>query len=73
MSIKWQGKEDNGKITIIAGAEGFTVKSRKQDKENGKLAEEGERRYASWEVIGQVDGGIFGLIGLKSPYSVVLP
>lgn len=41
MSIKWRGKEDDGKIMIIAGTEGFTVKRRKPDEENSKLGEEG--------------------------------
>ena len=48
------GMEHDGQIMVISGTEGFAMKSRKQDEAESRLAEEGPRRYAGWEAIGQV-------------------
>jgi hypothetical protein len=43
------GNEGEGKIMVINGRNGFDLRSRKEDVEESKLSEEGERRYAAWE------------------------
>ena len=48
------GTEDEGKIMIIGGSEGWSLKSRKQDERESKVVEEGERRYKGWEAIADV-------------------
>lgn len=50
--FRLDGKEEDGKIMIVSGKEGWIVKSRKQDHEESRLAEEGPRRYEAWEAIG---------------------
>jgi carboxylesterase type B len=51
---KLDGTEDEGKIMIIGGSEGWSLKSRKQDERESKVVEEGERRYKGWEAIADV-------------------
>jgi hypothetical protein len=53
------GSEDDGKIMVISGRDGWDLKFKKQDGEESKLSEEGERRYAGlggyWEGDGAFD------------------
>lgn len=51
---KIDGREDDGKLMLISGAEGWVVKTRERDEEESKHAEEGERRYAGWEALTSV-------------------
>jgi hypothetical protein len=51
---KFDGSEEDGKLMLISGAEGWLVKTRKRDEEESKNAEEGERRYAAWEALSSV-------------------
>jgi hypothetical protein len=47
-------KEGEEKIMVVSGREGWVVKSREVDEVESKEAEEGERRYRCWEVLGDV-------------------
>lgn len=59
----WAGKEpweeyklgeDEEKIMVVSGRDGWRVKSREADKVESKDAEDGERRYRCWEVLEDV-------------------
>jgi hypothetical protein len=52
------GREDEGKIMVINGRKGFDLRSRKEDVEESRLSEEGERRYVAWETMMEVMDGI---------------
>lgn len=54
-----EGKEDDGKIMIISGSEGWVLKSRARDGMESLKAEEGKRRYEGWEVMTEVIKSLF--------------
>ena len=51
---KLDGGEGDGKIMVINGRTGFEVRSRYNDEVESKISEEGERRYAGWEVTREI-------------------
>jgi hypothetical protein len=51
---KFDGGEGDGKIMVINGRTGFEVRSRYNDEVESKISEEGERRYAGWEVTREI-------------------
>lgn len=48
------GGVGDGKIMVINGRTGFEVRSRNDDEVESKIIEEGERRYAGWEVTREI-------------------
>ena len=63
------GSDDDGKIMIISGSEGWILKTKMQDNEESKRNEEGERRYKGWEIIAPVmkrlASGEKGVVGVR--------
>ena len=47
-------KIDQEKVMVINGRTGFEIRTRRKDELESALSEEGVRRYAGWEVIGEI-------------------
>jgi hypothetical protein len=64
---KLDAGDQEGKLMIVSGSEGWILKSKKQDEVESMESEEGERRYEGWETIGKVmkrlAGGEKGVVG----------
>jgi len=64
------GSKDEEKIMVINGRKGFEIRTRREDELESAINEEGKRRYAGWEVIGEIMADLVNSNGVEGAVEV---